>query len=229
MQNKYCIKCGIYKSANDFRTQPGRNNSNSYCRECEKREGSRRYYEQHPESKPKPIVYLSGELFKDVSGYDGLYKVSNFGRILSVGDGCNLIDKILKARVNKMGYLQLVIRKYHVEKTFLAHRLIALAFIPNPQNLPQVNHIDGVKTNNHISILEWVSSSGNKIHALKLGLINVPKGEKHWAAKLSDVQIAEIKQKYKWYVYTSTMLAKEYNTTRSNISQIINNQRRNYL
>ena len=94
------------------------------------------------------------EIWKDVVGYEGLYEVSNLGRVRRDG-------KILKPTKIKNGYLYVGLHKNGIQKTVRVHRLVASAFIPNPQNLPCVNHKDEDKTNNAVDNLEWCTSQYN--------------------------------------------------------------------
>ena len=99
------------------------------------------------------------EIWKDVVGYEGLYEVSNLGNIK------NAKGRILKPLVRKHGYLGIQLRgkggNERGFKTFSIHRLVAKAFIPNPENKPEVNHIDENKTNNQANNLEWVTHKEN--------------------------------------------------------------------
>lgn len=119
------------------------------------------------------------EIWKDVDGFVGSYQVSNFGRVRSIdryvscGHSKVRFQKgtILKQSLNHKGYLRIRISRSRKEKySLLVHRLVALAFIPNPNNYPQINHIDGCKTNNHYKNLEWCDNSYNQIHANLLKL-----------------------------------------------------------
>jgi len=97
------------------------------------------------------------EVWKDIEGYEGLYQVSNLGRVRSFhGDS----EKIMKQTLQK-GYLRITLLKNKKQKRFLSHRLVAQAFIPNPENKPQVNHIDEDKTNNRVDNLNWMTSKEN--------------------------------------------------------------------
>ena len=111
------------------------------------------------------------EIWKDVVGFERIYQVSNYGKIKSLGNKSNHKDAIImKPILNYKGYLQINLRKNGKSYHFVVHRLVAQAFIPNPDNLPQVNHIDGNKQNNNVKNLEWCDNSYNQIHANKMGL-----------------------------------------------------------
>lgn len=114
------------------------------------------------------------EIWKDVDGYPG-YQVSNYGRVksyLRLGNDKNRF-RIIKF-VSCRGYWRFTITKDKKHQSKMVHRLVAEAFIPNPYNKPQINHKDGIKTNNHVSNLEWVTISENSIHAYKMGLNKIP-------------------------------------------------------
>jgi len=96
------------------------------------------------------------EEFIDIQGYEGFYKINRNGDIFSV-----LKNKILKTELNKDGYYRIGLSKDNKQKHFLIHRLIALNFIPNPENLTIIDHIDRNKTNNNIENLRWVTQSDN--------------------------------------------------------------------
>lgn len=98
------------------------------------------------------------EEWRDIEGYEGLYMVSNFGRVVSF-QGCN--PRIMKLGMTRKGYQHVGLQKDGQHKTCVIHRLVAKAFIPNPYNLPQVNHKDEVKTNNSVDNLEWCTAKYN--------------------------------------------------------------------
>ena len=101
---------------------------------------------------------------KQIPGYEN-YKISEYGIVYSC-----YIHKIKRTSLHRQGYLMVGLTKDGIEKKWLIHRLVALAHIDNPNGYRYVNHIDGDKKNNHISNLEWVTSSDNQKHAYKNGL-----------------------------------------------------------
>ena len=122
------------------------------------------------------------EIWKDVVGYKGLYQVSNLGKVKSYsrvvrckGGFRTQPSKVLSPQTDKRKNFYNFVRLYKngISKPFFVHRLVANAFIPNPQNIPQVNHKDGNKLNNNVDNLEWCSTRENCLHAFRLGL-NTP-------------------------------------------------------
>lgn len=103
------------------------------------------------------------EIFKDIEGYEGLYQISNFGRVKSLGNGNsnNSKERILKPAKNNNGYLCVELSKQGKRKMHLVHRLVAQAFIENHNNLPQVNHKNQIKTDNQVGNLEFCTAAYN--------------------------------------------------------------------
>ena len=113
-----------------------------------------------------------GEVWKDVVGYEGIYQVSNKGNVYRVewigarGRECG--GRALKPSYDKDGYFKVVLCKNGMMYHKRVHRLVAEAFIPNPNGLPQVNHIDEVKDNNNVENLEWCTSKYNSNHGTSI-------------------------------------------------------------
>lgn len=103
------------------------------------------------------------EVWKDVVGYEGLYQVSNIGNVKSLNNNC--IRKPIKHRC---GYLRVDLWRDGKMQNAYVHRLVAQAFIPNPENKAQVNHINGNKTDNRTDNLEWVTNAQNATHAYRV-------------------------------------------------------------
>lgn len=121
---------------------------------------------------------MEDEIWKDINGYEGYYQISNYGNARSLDRqvGCRwggLRDyggKSLLTETTKDGYQRIVFMRDAIKERFLVHRIVAEAFIPNPENKPYVNHIDGDKSNNYFGNLEWCTNSENVLHADRNGL-----------------------------------------------------------
>lgn len=108
------------------------------------------------------------EVWKPVPGFEDNYEVSNFGRIRN-----SATKKVLVVTPDKRGYVAARLSVHNVKYSIKMHRAVAIAFIPNPNGKPQVNHIDGNKSNNNVENLEWVTNGENQKHAFKMGLNRV--------------------------------------------------------
>ena len=106
------------------------------------------------------------EIWENVQGYEGLYLISNLGRLLSAPrNGTKTYWHLIAPHKLKTGYVQYQLCKNDTRKEYKAHRLVAMAFLPNPENKREVNHIDGNPGNNTVDNLEWATTSENQIHA----------------------------------------------------------------
>lgn len=127
------------------------------------------------------------EIFKDVPHYEGLYQVSNFGRVKSLqrlvkhnyGGLKTLKERLLRIGIDSCGYCVVVLCKNGYKETFKVHRIVAQCFLIPIKDKTHVNHKDGNKSNNSIDNIEWCNRSENVIHAIKTGLLKIKKGKEH--------------------------------------------------
>lgn len=129
------------------------------------------------------------EVWKDIPGYEGRYQASNLGNILSLHYKGTNTPHLLKQSFSHDGYprVNLCNGSYKSVKKYFVHLLIARTFIPNPENKPQINHIDGNKKNNCVDNLEWVTCKENIFHAINTGLRKIENhkylnGDEHYAS-----------------------------------------------
>ena len=146
---------------------------------------------------------IDGEEWREINGYNGLYLISNLGRVKAISIRKlrgrfyhTQPEKILKQNNKKSGYLHLMLSMNDHRKEYSLHRLVATTFIDNPENKPTVNHIDANKKNNCAINLEWNTVKENTNHAFSNGLIPICKGESHYNAKLSADNVLEIRRMY---------------------------------
>lgn len=162
-------------------------------------------------------MYIRFMEWKQIKGFEGLYEISDTGQVKSLGAGNSTdsrtkVVRILKTRIKKSGYEHVKLCKNGKNYHLTIHRLVALAFIDNPQNYREVNHIDGVKGNNHKGNLEWVSSSYNQKHAFKLGLQVPIRGENNkQSLKILQYDLNGVLLK-EWESIKQVLREKGYNT-----------------
>jgi len=170
------------------------------------------------------------EIWKDIKDFEGLYQVSNFGRVKSLAKSWNLQngkyfskeEKIMIGGFNTFGYRHVTLMKNNKAYCKKIHRLVAEAFLDNPNNYPQVNHINGIKSDNRLENLEWCNQSHNMQHAMSIGLKTMRTCEKASRAILTNAQVLEIRQlKDK---LTGVEIAKIYNVSKHTIYNIFRNR-----
>lgn len=158
------------------------------------------------------------EVWRWVDGYEGLYMVSQFGRVMSVPKH-NVRGRVLAVKKSTGGYLQVCLSKDNKKKYVAVHRIVASAFIANPQNKPQVNHKDGCRTNNHASNLEWVTASENNTHSYRV--LNRSRERNYFPARarrrFSDEQVRAIRSDPRG----ATAIARDYGVSKTAIMQIL--------
>lgn len=151
------------------------------------------------------------EAWKDVPGYEGLYKVSTGGNVRSL-----ITNKILKEGLNNRGYLSVKLYKDKSKSTVAIHRLVAKTFKINLENKPDVNHKNGIKTDNRLVNLEWVTEKENIRHAIDTGLMKSKKGFDSPFSIFNKEDIENIK--YLHFKGTSVSdIAKKYNCSLTTI------------
>ena len=153
------------------------------------------------------------EIWKDVVGYEGAYKVSNLGNVKSF----KYNQKKLSSLSNVNGYLRVVLTINKKSTNISAHRLVALAFIPNIENKPVVNHLNGIRNDNRVENLEWCTQRDNIIHAIKTGLNKMGK-----VANLTKKQEQEIRKLNK--THFKNEIAEIYNISIYKVNKIIGNK-----
>lgn len=181
-------------------------------------------------------AYLDNEIWKDCIGYEGIYQISNLGRVKSLsreftmpkGRKAFYKEKFLTPQINDWGYK--TVRLYNSSrewKVFSVHALVAFAFIGERPLGLVINHKDGVKSNNTPSNLEYVTNKENINHAINSGLKIALKGSAMYNSTLSCSQVIEIRNKYngtKKYKGLLMDLGKEYGVSNNVISNIVKNK-----
>lgn len=168
------------------------------------------------------------ELWKDIKGYEGYYQVSNLGNVRSVdrtvkrkGNGTSFSKgQIIKLQINKRtGYCKVNLCKEGKSKTYEVHRLVAVEFLENSDNLPVVNHLNGVKTDNFVENLEWCTYKQNTQHAHDIGLVS---------PKVSIDDVRWIKENYiaRDEFYGAESLSVMFNVSKGHIGNILCGQAR---
>lgn len=162
------------------------------------------------------------EIWKDIKGYEGLYAISNMGKVKSFSNWVDIglgrkqfkPERILKAGVASNGYYTVSLCKKSLQITRTIHSLIGEAFIPNPKGVRCVNHKDGNKLNNNVENLEWVTDSENHKHAYSV------LGRKPFR-KINTDQVTQIRALKKLGLKVAHLCAM-YSTNQSTVSNIIN-------
>jgi len=179
---------------------------------------------------PEQWDALPNEIWKDISGFEGLYQASTLGRVRSFDKTLTsglwnqetvlLKGRIIKSLDGRGGYLKVSLTNKsgkYIQITL--HRLIGKTFIPNPENKPQINHKNAIRTDCRVENLEWVTDSENKRHAIEY--LGNCKGERVGTHKLTAAQVLEIREMYKDQYYNPRVIGEKYGVSRNSIIRII--------
>ena len=170
---------------------------------------------------------MNGESWRPVVGYEGLYEVSDHGRVRSItrevtyktGRSCAIKGRLRALTPDAQGYLHVSLSRSGVVKHFYVHRLVGEQFVPNPTGLPEINHEDRDKSNNTSGNLTWVTRLGNVEHARKSGLYG-GRSNPNFRQKLNPDQVSLIV--LKWGLgKTHEQLALEFGVCRQTVTDII--------
>lgn len=171
---------------------------------------------------------MSEEIWRDIPGYEGYYQVSNIGRVRSLDrikcDGIRMRGRIKKTHYDACGYEMIQLRKDGAFKHLSVHRLVAQAFIPNPDNLPQVNHIDEIRNHNTVENLEWCTVEYNQNYGhRKEKASKSATGVNNARTKLTERDVREIRSIYipGDKNYCKRILAEKYGVSYHTITAIV--------
>lgn len=185
------------------------------------------------------VKLTRGEKWKDVEGYEGIYQVSDRGRLRSVdrvvisknGVKRKVKGRLMKQSTSNYGYKVITLRKGEIKKSHRVHRLVAESFINKEEGKTLINHKDGDKCNNRAENLEWCTNSENMKHAFKSGLKQpsnpnkngLMQGESHSRSKLTERDVLFIRKnaKVNGGEFSNVELASKYNVTKSTIGYIV--------
>lgn len=176
------------------------------------------------------------EIWKDIKGYEGLYQISNLGMVKRIKRNLYVnaynksivinAEKILKLNHVKSGYIFITLTANNTKRTLKVHRLVAEAFIPNPENKPEVNHINGDKCDNRVENLEWCTHAENMNHASKNNLLHIQSGNNNGNCKKINQYTLDNKLIKKWHsIYEIT---KETGFERHSITRCCTNKLKTY-
>lgn len=168
----------------------------------------------------------TNEIWYDLVEFNGFYVINHSGEVKSKSTTSNRCGRkpsgrVLKTSITNVGYRTVGLSINGKQKRRSIHRLLAITFIPNPENKRCVNHIDCDRLNNDLSNLEWATYSENNSYAFKVGGQRKYIGEKHSQNILTEKDVLEIRKNYQKHKVTMPMLAKKYNVSRGAIQGVL--------
>lgn len=164
------------------------------------------------------------EEWRDVAGYEGIYQVSSYGRVMRIAKGQGArAGHILKPGCCFNGYLIIALCRDGIQRTMNMHRVVAEAFLSRSANRDQVNHKNGVRDDNRVENLEWVTNAENQQHAYReLGaMLTHVRGEKHCNSKLTRVDVKKIRHLYATGDFTQQSLGEMFGVHKKTIYNIV--------
>ena len=164
-----------------------------------------------PPNDTKNYVPIPGEKWRNIPGFSRKYWASNMGRIFTESSHGKPNNPAIMRPARSFDYRRGTKEYYKTAldgRTIVVHRIIALAWIPNPEGKPFVNHINGNKADNRAENLEWCTTSENMLHAYRTGLEKKQLGENHHAAKLTEEKVRRFKRE--WAMRPRLKTRKEY-------------------
>lgn len=164
---------------------------------------------------------FQNEEWRPVVGFEEIYAVSSLGRVKRVLETSYARSGIILRQRTKNGYKTLGLSKNNYQRAFFVHRLVAIAFIANPEGKHFVNHIDSNRGNNSLVNLEWCTRIENAQHAKRNGRYNAAKGENQWAARLTEAEVIKIISLASEGSLKRAEIGKIFNVSGENVSSII--------
>lgn len=174
------------------------------------------------------LIKMEQEIWKSIKTYEGLYEVSNLGRIKSLSKRWSVGIKketVLRPSISKAGYLRVVLCHNSIKKHITIHKLVATHFCTNDNGNKIINHKNGIKSDNRADNLEWCTYSENALHAFSQGLVKPQKGERNGNTKIKEQDVSKIKRLYKEERLSQIKIGLIFGISQTQVGRIVNNKR----